>query len=295
MENKLRWNGKSYGGKFGNACFVFLLRCGTLPAYALLTVVAAFFMLFRRRQCAESSLYLSKIFGRKIRAVSPECYAHLFSFGRSIIDKTAYFSGADIKTRDFCRKPIEAALERGKGCVVVVSHIGGWAISGGELAKYPYPTGVIGVSNEHEYIEKMLARDIKRRPPQMIASATDPFAFVAAFSLLRKNGIVAVHSDRYVAGKFAEVEFLGEKVRIPVSAYALAEKSGAALAVVFCTREKSGVYKMFSTRTFVPSKTDAPTFDARAKLFAENYARDIEAVLAAHPYQWYNFYPFWRQ
>lgn len=295
MANKLQWNGKSYGGKFGNACFMFLLRCGTLPAYALLAGVAAFFMLFRRKQCAESSVYLSKIFGRKIRAVSPECYAHLFSFGRSIIDKTAYFSGADIKTQDLCRKPIEAALERGRGCVVVVSHIGGWAISGGELAKYPYPTGVIGVSNEHADIEKMLSRSLKRRPPQMIAKATDPFAFVAALSLLRKNGIVAVHSDRYVAGKAAEVEFLGEKVRIPVSAYALAEKSDAALAVVFCTREKSGAYKMFSTRIFAPSKADAPTFDARAKLFAENYARDIEGVLADHPYQWYNFYPFWRQ
>lgn len=296
MENKnIRWSGKSYGGRFGNACFAFLLRIGRTPAYALLVFVAAFFMLFRRRQCAESSKYLSVIFGKNIPPVSKQSYAHLFSFGRSIIDKQAYFSGANVEIDDKARAEIEKILEKGKGCVAVSSHIGGWAIAGGELAQYPCPTGVIGVSAEHEYISKMEEAHRRRNLPKMIATADDPFAMLAGLGILRKNGVVSVHGDRYIAGKFASVDFLGKKARFPVSAYALAEKSGASIAIVFCTREKSGAYTISVSRTIEPSSLPGASFQERSSAYAQAYADDIAKTLKSHPYQWYNFYPFWLQ
>ena len=51
LKKSVKWTGKSYGGRFGNARFAFLLRFGVLPSYALVALVAAFFMVFRRRQC----------------------------------------------------------------------------------------------------------------------------------------------------------------------------------------------------------------------------------------------------
>lgn len=295
LKKSIKWTGKSYGGRFGNACFAFLLRFGVLPAYALVALVAAFFMVFRRRQCAESSRYLSRIAGRKVAPISPAVYKHLFSFGISIIDKCAYFSGRDIKCDDRCKSAIGGVLARGRGCVVVVSHIGGWAISGGELARYGCPTGVIGVSQEHEYIDEMFERRRKRASPKLIATAGEPFAMIAALKLLRENGVVALHGDRYAGGKSATVELFGSPVRLPTAAYALAAKSGAGILNVFCLRGKSGVYTMAASTPAFPENSRGADFDAASAAYAAEYARQIETVLRRSPEQWFNFYPFWAQ
>ncbi len=295
MEKNLKWNGRSYGGRFGNGVFAVLLRFGRMPAYVLMAFVALFFMLFRRRQCAASSEYLSARFGEKVGAVSWRAYRHLFSFGTAIIDKYAYFSGAKIEISDECGAEILESLSRGKGAVLVVSHIGGWAISGGRLAEYDCPTGVVGISAEHDYIEKMKNRRLVRKEPKMIARADDPFSMVAAMSLLRKNGIVAMHGDRYAGGKFARVQFLGRDVRLPVSAFALAAKTGAAVFNVFCVRTRSGGYKMTASRGLVIPNLRGAELDAALADAARAYAADIECVLREHPFEWFNFYPFWLQ
>ena len=296
MKNsKLQWTGRSYGGRFGNYCFALLLRGGMLPAYALLVFVSAFFMFFRRVQCAESSLYLQRVFKRKVSPISIDCYRHLFSFGMSILDKYAYFAGRKIECEDLCKDKILDARKDGKGVIVVVSHIGGWALAGGELARYGCPTGVIGLSREHKYIEDMARKHTVRQFPEMIASADEPLSVVAAVSLLRKNGVLAVHGDRYVGGKFAKATLLGEEVRMPVSAYALASKTGAKLLYVFCVRERMGKYKMFSSEAVNVPNLRGWQFDTTMSEFTQRYADNIECLLNDYPYQWYNFYPFWNQ
>ncbi len=296
MKNhNLKWTGKSAGGRFGNACFAVLLRLGVFPAYVLLVFVAGFFMLFRRNQCAESSRYLSRVFKHNVKNVSCDVYRHLFSFGMSILDKFAYFSGANIECIDECKEKILSAREKGNGVIVVVSHIGGWAISGGKLAEYDCPTGVIGVSQEHEYIEAMAEARRVRKLPKMIATADEPMAMVAALSMLRNNGIVAVHGDRYVAGKFVVASLLGSEVRIPVSAYALAAKSSSALVHVFCVREKIGKYRMYCSDILHLDNLRGNEMNAQYQACVDSYMRDIETLLNKYPYQWYNFYPFWEQ
>ncbi len=294
-EGGLKWTGRSYGGKFGTQTFALLLRVGMMPAYALLVFVSAFFMIFRRKQCAESSKYLSRIFKRRVLPISVKAYCHLFSFGMSILDKYAYFAGREIDCEDLCKEKIMDARQSGKGVIVVVSHIGGWALSGAKLAEYECSTGVIGVSREHDYIEDIAKKHVVRGLPKMIASADEPMAIVAALSLLRKNGVLAIHGDRFVGGKFANVDFLGAKVRLPVSMYALAAKSGAKLINVFCVREKVGKYKMFAFAPMeVPNLRGELLDDALANC-AQTYAKNLEEVLKEYPYQWYNFYPFWQQ
>ena len=296
MDNKnLKWTGKSAGGRFGNAWFAMLLRIGVFPAYVLLIFVAAFFMVFRQRQCAESSSYLSRIFKRKINGISWNVYKHLFSFGMSILDRYAYFSGANIECVDECKNKILSARNRGKGVVLVVSHIGGWSISGGKLAEYECPTGVIGVSQEHEYIENMAEARRTRKLPNMIATSDDSMAMITAASMLRRNGIVAIHGDRYVAGKFVKTHLLGSEVRIPISAYALAAKTGASIVNVFCVREKIGKYKMFCSDIRVLENLRGTEMLQQYQTCADLYMQDIEKLLTNYPYQWYNFYPFWMQ
>lgn len=291
----LKWSGRSYGGKFGNRCFALLLRAGVLPAYALLVFVAAFFMFFRRRQCAESGAYLARALGRRVGSVSWAVYRHLFSFGVSILDRYAYFAGKEMEIIDECKDAVMAAREAGRGAVLVVSHIGGWAIAGGRLAEYECPTGVIGVSREHAYIREMEESRRSRASAEMIADASEPMSIVAGLALLRRNGLLAMHGDRYMGGKFAPAEILGGRVRLPTAAYILAARSGAPVISVFCVREGLCKYRMFCSPPRVVPDARGKELEAAAAAAAQAYAGDVERALKKYPYQWYNFYPFWEQ
>ena len=95
-----------------------------------------------------------------------------------------------------------------------------------------------------------------------------------------------MHADRYAGGRFAEVEFFGEKVKAPLSAYALAKASGVPIVQTICVREKLFTYRM-KALSIIDAEKNSP--EECAKIFMKN----MESALRDYPYQWFNFYNFW--
>lgn len=293
--NDLGWNGKSYGGYFGNKCFALLLKIGMFPAYLLLIFVAAYFMLFRRKICACGAEYLSKLFDKKVSSIGWQNYKLLYSFGVSILDKVSYFAGSKkIECKDFCEEKIRSLLAEKKGLVLVTAHIGGWAISEGELNKYNVEKGLLGADNEDENIAKILEQLKEIDSPNFIGNPTDAMGIIPAFSILKRGGIVAMHADRFAGGRFAEIEFLGGKIRAPLAAYILAAKAGAPILQVICVREKTFVYKMSPFDISKMNNARGTELEEAAATRAREFFSNIENVLKNHPYEWFNFYDFWR-
>ena len=154
---KVAWSGKSYGGYWGTLAFISLLKIGLVPAYGLLVFVAAFFILFRRRAVAPICAYLSKIFGCRVPTISLRAYKSVFSFGVSILDRTAYFSGCgSIKVRDCAESIIRESAQEGRGTLVLASHTGGWAIAAGKLAENFPEAAILGADRERLEIRKLV-------------------------------------------------------------------------------------------------------------------------------------------
>ncbi len=285
-DTKLKWTGKSFGGYFGNLCFLKLLKLGIYPAYSLLVFVAAYFQIFRGSTCIGARAFLERVLNKKIGRFSFELYKLLFSFGICLLDRTSYFIGDDkITIIDECEDTIRKILSEGKGVVIVTAHVGGWAISGVQLEKYGRKVFVSGVDMEDERLKK-LADSVKKRGISSINSsgATDS---IEAYSVLRNGGIVAMHADRYAGGRYEKVDFMGAEVSAPISAYALAKAAKVPVLQTVCFREKLFTYKM---RTFEP-------IDASIKLpkeCAAEFMKNLEIAIKAKPYQWFNFYDFWK-
>ena len=142
----------------GLSRFISLLKIGLGPAYGLLVFVAAFFILFRRRAVAP------------ICAVSFENFwlpgadyfycariSSVFSFGVSILDRTASFSGCgSIKVRDCAESIIRESAKEGRGTLVLASHTGGWAIAAGKLAENFPEAAILGADRERLEIRKLV-------------------------------------------------------------------------------------------------------------------------------------------
>ena len=283
----LSWNGKTHGGYFGNLCFVMLLKLGLIPAYTLLIFVSAFFTVFRAKLCIYARKYLELVLKRKVGVFSLNLYKLNFTFGMSMIDRVAYFADSKkIRIEDNAESVIKSALSKGKGVLILTSHVGGWQISSGELLKYGVPVGLVGAKMEDEKIARLFDSQIKRSSPIYIGSMGDASGFLTAYSQLKSGGIVAMHADRYVGGRFETIEFFGKKVRVPSACYKLAEKSGAEIVQVVCIK------KSFATYCMNAFKIDLSKGESKA---SEAFFGNLEKVLKENPYQWFNFFDFWGQ
>lgn len=287
MDNKkIQWTGKSYGGYFGNWCFLKLLKFGMYPAYLLLVFVALYFQVFRPTACKGGLIFLQKVLGRKVGRFSYTLYKLLFSFGVCLLDRTAYFIGGNkISIIDDCENQIRDILESGKGVIVLTAHVGGWAISATQLEKYNRKLFIAGVDLEDSRLRE-LAESVKKRGKSTINS-DGAMGNIQAYSILRAGGIVAMHADRYAGGRFAEVDFFGEKVKAPISAYALANATNVPIIQTVCVREKLFTYRMIP---FAISGAEKKSPEKCAEIFMNN----LESVMRKNPYQWFNFYDFWK-
>lgn len=175
---------------------------------------------------------------------------------------------------------------RGKGVVIALPHSGNWDMAGVWLVAH---YGQFATVAERLEPESLFTRFVDYRESLgfeifPLSGGEQPPMTVLA-ERLRAGGIICLLGDRDLARHGIEVEFFGEKTRMPAGPARLAIDTGAALKVA---------HHWF---------TDAPTSDLRCgpaidtsggveattQLLADAY----QANIAAHPTDWHMLQPLW--
>ena len=286
MQSNTQWKGKSYGGKFGHAAFVFLLRAfGLRAAYCLLVFVAFYFVFFKRGIYTESAAYLKRAIAPRRAAMPFHVYRHVYNFGKILIDKWAYYmDAAKIEIDNSASESVKTLIANGAGMLAVNAHIGAWDVAANLLRQtYGRDIFILGLNTEDEDIEALLKKN--RTIPQVETLDADKLSIIGAYKLLKGGAIVAMQSDRLIEnGRFTSIDFFGAKVKIPLAAFSLARHAEVPLVQIHCVRTAYAKYKVIA---FPPlNNSDSETEQAQA------YAKNLEEVLKKYPYQWANFYNF---
>jgi len=120
---------------------------------------------------------------------------------------------------------LDRALEAGNGAILALPHLGGWEWGGLWLCQTGYPVTVV--------VEPLEPPDVFewfvgfRRALGMEVVALGPEAGPAVLRALRANRGVCLLCDRDVGGSGVEVEFFGERTRLPAGPVTLALRSRA--------------------------------------------------------------------
>jgi predicted LPLAT superfamily acyltransferase len=101
--------------------------------------------------------------------------------------------------------------------------------------------------------------------------------------------------DRLTEGASVEVDFLGSPTLFPISAYALAAKTGASVAIMLAAKTGRKTYTLEVKDVFLPEYENRETRQVQLKKAAQTFVNSLEIYLKENPYQWYNFYDFWGQ
>lgn len=289
-----QWSGKSKGTILGYKIFVYCIKkLGIRAAYSVLVFVAfyyfvayptsfkAMFTYFRYRQQFS--------FFKAIFAV----YKSYFTFGQVLIDKIAISAGLRKKfTFDFDGIDIlKQLLSEGKGGILISAHIGNFEIAEKFFADIDFncQIHIVTVDQEHSVIKQYLESITNQKPNvQFIYVKEDLSHIFEINNALSKNHLICFTGDRYFEhSKTMQATLLGKDAHFPAGTFMLASRLKTPVAFVYVMKEPNLHYHLYTRR--------APEFKHRdAQAVLNSYTASVSQMLKKYPYQWFNYFNFWK-
>jgi predicted LPLAT superfamily acyltransferase len=299
MPDSSKWSGRTRGGSLGNWIFLTLIRIfGIRSAYALLVPVAAYYLIASPRSVRSSYGYLRTVLGPQRFWKWPFLiYGHFFSLGMSLLDRYAMLMGRDRFSCTYENEDdIENALAEGNGVILVSAHVGNWAAGGQLLSRLDAPVNLVVLQNEVERVQRLFDRMLLTQSFRVLPASADLSSSLSIMNALRQGEIVVFNGDRAIAETTsAEVPFFGRPADFPTGPYLMALMTGAPVIQTFAMRDGVDRYRFFchaAGRVSVDSRAERTR---RVGACAAEFAGRLESVLKDYPFQWYNFYPFWKE
>ena len=182
------------------------------------------------------------------------------------------------------------ALDRGKGVILALPHLGGWEWAGRWAADLGNKMTVVVEPIQPPELFEWFA-DLRRKFG-MTVIPLGPDAGPAVLKSLRNNEVLCLLSDRDITGGGIEVEFFGERTKLPAGPATLALRTGAALlpTAAYFTDRGVGHHGVIG----------APmNCERHGKLrqdvhrITQELAYELETLIRRAPEQWHLLQPNW--
>ncbi len=190
--------------------------------------------------------------------------------------------------------PLDDALARGTGAILISPHLGNWELGGLGLADLGYKLNVLTFREPDEKVNELRERVRGERGIAFIyvdRHDTSPLAIIEAVNALRRNEVVALLGDRDGSSHTMTINFFGRPAQIPLGAAYLSVASGAPVIPVFVPLEGN----RYSTLMEEPIHFRGGHKDNAVAIRGgvEQLVAVFEKYIRRYPDQWYNFFPYW--
>ena len=186
------------------------------------------------------------------------------------------------------REHLEAARADGRGAVLALPHLGGWDVGGSWLARQGFSVSVVVEALEPPELFDWFVGLRQAFGLQVIPLGSE--AGTGVLAALRANHMVCLLCDRDIGGGGVEVEFFGERTRLPGGPATLAFRSGCALVPAAVYHTASGGHAVIHPP--LPCERRGRLSDDVARV-TQALAHELEELIRRAPEQWHLFQPNW--
>jgi len=184
---------------------------------------------------------------------------------------------------------LQAALDGGRGVIVVTPHFGNWDMAAAAAAA----RGLKVTAVTDHYGDEDLNRRVTAARERFGVSVV-PLTVNAGRSVLgalRRNEIAALVCDLAKEGRNVKVMVCGQQAMVPAGPALLALRSGAPVVPVMCRRQSDNRY-LLEVQPVVDFERSGDLEADTARL-AQAIMGRFEPELLRRPEQWYLFSPMW--
>ncbi len=267
---------------------------GWFAQRVVLPGITAWFFVTSANARAASRDYLATALGRAVRW--PDTVRHIHTFASTILDRALLVTtGGGIALDVVGLEHVEAAVSGGRGCVLLGAHLGSFAVLRGLAERCPVPVKMLmyranagAYSTVMERLDPAAARNV--------IPIGDLHSMLRVHEAVDGGAIVGILADRVPAGGQAvSASFFGRPAQFPTGPFILAASLQAPVLVFQGVRVAHRRYRVvfapFAERIVLPRSTRA----AALQDVASRYAQWLEQSCRAHPFNWFNFFPFWER
>ncbi len=285
------WDGKSKGTLLGYKIFVYCIKkLGIKAAYSVLIFVAFYYFIFEKRSNKAIFYYFNKRLGYSYLKSIWSVYKSYFTFGQTIIDKTAISAGLRNKfTYEFDGVDLlKKLLAEKKGGVLISAHVGNFEIAEhffGEI-DVDFQINLVTTDMEHSVIKEYLESVTKKPSIKFIIVKEDLSHIFEINNALANNELICFTGDRYFEGnKTLTEQLLGQNAHFPAGPFLIASRLKVPVLFVYVMKESNLHYHLYAR------ESDAKHRDEKGLLKA--YTTSVENMLLKYPLQWFNYFDFW--
>ncbi|HSE63377.1 MAG TPA: lysophospholipid acyltransferase family protein [Thermoanaerobaculia bacterium] len=181
--------------------------------------------------------------------------------------------------------------DRGNGVLLLTAHLGNWEVGGLMLAEMREPIHVVLVPDIFPAVERSRRALHARAGIHEIRVDRSHAPTLAVLRALKDNGIVAMQGDRDFSNTGIAVPFFGRDAYFPRGPFLVAMATAATVLPAFIVRVPDGRYRAIVEEPLPIDR--GRDREVALKTNVERYVAILERYVAAHPEQWYCFYPFW--
>lgn len=295
------WSSRSLASSFAHSIFYHAIRLGgRWIAYFMLVFVVLFYTLAPSVR-SRSNAYRERRFGKRNGVEQfADCFRLQWEFGKMLVDRAVMgiLGQFAMDAMDKDRQTLADLAAKGRGLILITGHAGCWQLGMSVLDHINAPKAVVMYRNEGDVDRHYFEHDDENGGPGFtIIDPRGPMGgTLEMMDILKQGGVLCVMGDRDFGSNknTVDVEFMGDTVPMPISAYRLASSMNVPMAATFSHRTHAGHGRIWISRVI-----DVPEGLGRRadeyKPFVRQFAEGLEEFVHHHPYQFYNFYNMWKQ
>jgi predicted LPLAT superfamily acyltransferase len=269
---------------------------GRRVAGAFLAVLALYYALTSGRTRRASRGYLARV-GQPVTFAS--VVRHVHTFARVALDRLFLLRG---RTRGFAidRHGDQHLLDltaRGAGAILLGSHLGSFEAMRAVGHLQGMRLSIVVDKRSAERLDRVLRELAPDAAVGVIP--VDPDGVATALRVreaVRRGDLVGILADRTVAEeqRNVTVDFLGAPAELPAGPYLVAHALKCPVFTVFGLFSPPNRYEVFCEPFCEVLTLDHDARDDALRAHAQRYAGRLAHYAKRAPYNWFNFYDFWK-
>ena len=271
------------------------LALGRRLARLILHPISLYFLLFSVQARTASRTYLRKVLAREPRL--SEVYRHYHTFAATILDRVYLLNGqySGFEVRTFNEDIVREMIARGEGGFLLGAHVGSFEVlrslgrdaRGLKVRMVMYEENAKKVNAVVNAINPAVAGDV------IGLGKLDSMLKVER--ALTKGEFVGMLADRTIQGEGTiPASFLGAAVRIPAGPFRIAAIMKRPVVIMFGLYRGANRYDIHFERLVDMGGVERGTRDAVIEQAVRTYVERLEHYCRLAPYNWFNFYDYWR-
>ena len=223
-----------------------------------------------------------------------DIYRHFHTFATTILDRVYMLDGqfAQFDVRVHGQEIVDARL--GEGCLLIGSHLGSFEIVR-LLGQSRVPQVTLAMYEENAGALTAMLHAINPGLSMRVIALGRPDSMLKLDQALARGDFVGMLADRTLSDdSLVSLPFMGEPARFATGPFRLAAVLRRPMVLMFGLYRGGARYDVHFEELAGPGWADGAERGRAVQQVVERYAGRLEHYCRQAPYNWFNFYDYWR-